>query len=89
MPEMVGTVQCVRVGPDSGFTTIQEQGTGETETFIVWWPGVTTSAEPSVSERVIHTMWISFLRQAMADNLLVRVGHPTNSGKVNYLQLGT
>ena len=61
MPELKGTVRCVRVGDDFGFTTVTEQGTNVDELFILWWSGVTTPADPPVHVRIVQSDWVSLL----------------------------
>jgi hypothetical protein len=88
MPELKGTVRCVRVGDDFGFTTVIEQGTNVDELFILWWGGVTTPADPPVHVRIVQSDWVSLLRQAMASGISVDITHDTNSALVLNVQLG-
>ena len=90
MPEMIGTVECVRVSADTGFMTIKEAGTGDTETFVLWFlPGASGGIPSSLTSftRIMHSMWLSLLREARDKNLTVTVVHPTNSAEVLALQL--
>ena len=87
MPELRGTVRCLRVGDDFGFTTIVETGTEETETFIMWWGGVTTPTDPPVHVRIVQSDWVAMLRDALVNDLRVTVTHPTNSAEVLNVQL--
>jgi hypothetical protein len=89
MPEFTGKVRCIRVGDDFGFTTINETGTGERETFIMWWGGVTTPLEPAVHVRIVQSDWVSMLREAMASNLPIVITHETDAATVLNVQLGT
>jgi hypothetical protein len=88
MPELKGTVRCVRVGDDFGFVQMIEQGTGDREIFILWWSGVTGPSDPPVHVRIIQSDWVSILRQAMASGLTVTITHPANSSEVENVQLG-
>lgn len=90
MPEMVGTVQCVRVAASSAFVTIEEVGTGDTETFILWFLPGTSSGIPSTLTsftRIMHSMWLSQLREGRARDLTVTVIHPNDSAEITALQL--
>jgi hypothetical protein len=88
MPELTGTVRCIRVGDDFGFTTVAETGTSTRETFILWWAGVTTPVDPPIAARIVQSDWVSMLREAFAGSLQVTVTHPDNSAEVLNVQLG-
>jgi hypothetical protein len=88
MPELKGTVRCVRVGDDFGFTTVTEQVTNMDELFILWWAGLSTPADPPVRVRIVQSDWVSLLRQAMASSIPVNITHDTNSSVVLNVQLG-
>jgi hypothetical protein len=79
-----GTVTCVQVGDDFGFTTLQVTPTTK-ETFILW-TGTTT--EPPVHTRIVQSDWIALLREAMAANLKVVVSHSDGSAIATAVQLG-
>ena len=90
MPQMTGTVNCLRVADDSGFTQIRDAA-GNTETFILWFlPGTSGGIPRTLNSftRVLHSMWVSLLREAHAGGLTVRITHPTNSSEVLNVQLG-
>jgi hypothetical protein len=90
VPEIIGTVQCMRVSADAAFVTIEEVGTGDTETFILWFlPGTSGGIPSSLTSftRIMHSMWLSLLREARSNNLTVTVVHPTGSAEVTALQL--
>ena len=90
MPETIGKVKCLQIADDFAFTTIQAGGTSET--FILWWfPGAGGGipADLTAFTRVMHSMWVSLLREARAGNLTVKVTSPTGSAVVSALQLGT
>jgi hypothetical protein len=86
---MIGRVNCLRISDTAGFTEIRDAA-GNTETFTLWFlPG--TGGIPGTLNsftRVLHSMWVSLLREALAGRLTVRVTHPTNSSEVLNVQLG-
>lgn len=86
MPTMTGTVKCLRLNEGAGFTTIEESP-GVTETFILWF-GTTIPPDLTSFTRIVHSMWVSLLREAHANGLTVRISHPTNSAAVTDVQLG-
>jgi len=86
VPEMIGTVDCIRVGDDFGFTTIVDN-TGDREIFILWWSGLATPLEPRTHVRIVQSDWIAMLRQAMSDQSRVTITHGTNSSVVLNVQL--
>jgi len=88
MPETTGVVRCIRVGDDFGFTTIAEQPSNTRETFILWWGGVSTPADPPVHVRIVQSDWVALLRQALSDNTDVTITHTDNSAIVLNVQLG-
>ena len=79
-----GKVRCVQVLDDLGGTTIQVNATTK-ETFILW---SAQSSEPPVRIRVMQSNWVSLLRQAIASNLEVTIGHAENSAIATSVQLG-
>lgn len=88
MPEMIGKVRCVRVNETAGFLTIEDEGTGEMEVFILWLlPGSSIPSSLTSFTRIVHSMWLSLIRQARDDDLTVTVVHPDNSAEVVALQL--
>jgi hypothetical protein len=88
MPELTGTVRCVRVGDDFAFTTVDEQGVNTSETFKLWWDGVSTPANPPARTRIAQSNWVALLRQAKASNILVTITYDYNSSVVLNVQLG-
>jgi hypothetical protein len=90
VPQMIGTVNCLQVSDTAGFTQIRDAA-GNTETFILWFlPGTSGGIPRTLNSftRVLHSMWVSLLREAVAGRLTVRVSHPTNSSEVLNVQLG-
>lgn len=88
MPETTGLVRCIRAGDDFGFTAIEEQPGNTRETFILWWGGVSTPADPPVHVRIIQSDWVALLRQALGDGTPVTITHATNSAIAMNVQLG-
>jgi hypothetical protein len=83
-----GTVRCVQVGDFAGWTEI-EDAAGTREIFILWFdPGNQIPAELTSFTRVLHSMWLSILREAHANNATVTVFHPDNSAEVTDVALG-
>ena len=88
MPLKKGTVSCLQVAEFSAFTTIQDAG-GVKETFILWFnPGAQIPGELNAFTRVLHSMWVSLLREARAGGLPVTISHPTGSAEIIGVQLG-
>ena len=90
MAHFTGTVRCVNISEFAGFTSL-EDGFGNTETFILWFnPGGGSGIPPQLNAftRVAHSMWVSLLREAHSQNLVVRINHPTASAAVAGVQLG-
>ncbi|MEV0177072.1 hypothetical protein AB0I00_38965 [Streptomyces sp. NPDC050803] len=83
MAAMTGNVTCLRVFDDAGFVQLSGAG-GVKETFILWF------APPEISafERIMHTMWISLLRDALVSGLPVTVLHPDGNARLTTVQLG-
>ena len=68
--------------------TIEEVGTGDTETFILWFlPGTSIPSSLTSFTRIMHSMWLSLLREARENDLTVTLVHPTNSAEVTALGL--
>jgi hypothetical protein len=88
MPSMTGTVICVQVGDFAGWTQI-EDAAGDREVFILWFsPGVTIPQELTSFTRVLHSMWLSLLREAHTNSSTVTIFHPEDSGEVTDVVLG-
>ena len=88
MASSTGTVRCVQVGDASGWTQI-EDANGTTELFILWFnPGAQIPPTLTSFTRVLHSMWLSILREAHGTNAVVTINHPDNSAEVTYVRLG-
>lgn len=84
MATLSGTVECVQVADDSGFTRIRDTSTNTTETLILWFlPGQVTEFT-----RVLQSMWVSLLRESMSSGVPVTVIHPDDSANVGSVALG-
>jgi hypothetical protein len=74
-----GLVRYVKVGDDYGFTQIQEEGTGDLETFIIWFldsgPGGPVG------------FWTLQLMTALAQGLPVEVSHPDGSAFIRQVKV--
>ena len=77
-----GTVDCIQVGDDYGFIRITGAG-GVSETLILWYG----PSEPSAFAQVMHSMWLSMLRQAMETGEVVNLTHASNSAFVTIVQV--
>jgi len=77
-----GTVNCLQVGDDFGFISINKAG-GVTEILILWYG----PSEPSAFTRVMHSMWLSMLREAMAAGKVVNLTHESTSAFVTIVQV--
>lgn len=82
MATTTGKVRCIQILDDLGGTTIQINAT-TTEALLLWIAG-----EHPVHLRVIHSNWVSLLRQAMASDLQVSIVHPDGSALASSVQLG-
>jgi len=83
MAQMTGTVTCLQILDDAGFTQIIDAA-GEKEAFILWFG----PPEISAFERIMHSMWISLLREALVNSLPVTVIHPDGNARITAVQLG-
>jgi len=91
MAQTTGTVGCMRLSDTAGFMNIVNPATGRRETFILWFlpgPGGIPDELNSFT-RILHSMWVSLVREAISNNLSVTVHHDDNSSVVRELQLGT
>jgi|1186.fasta_scaffold517643_2 hypothetical protein len=79
-----GVVRCVFTADDSGFTTITDNQTATNETLVLWF----APREITEFTRVLHSMWISQLREAMAGGIQVTLAHGDNDATVTSVQLG-
>jgi hypothetical protein len=72
---MTGTVRCLQLSEKNGSTTIQDAA-GARETFTLYFlPGTPGGTPPTITAftRILHSMWVSLLREAHANNLTVDV----------------
>jgi len=75
MATITGAVECIRLGDDIGFVRIRE-GSGDTETLLIWF----SPSDPSAFTRVLHSMWVSILRDAITSNKTVTAITSSSSG---------
>src|SRR5688572_25683749 len=99
MAEMTGNVHCLRIGNDYAFTAISTSiaspvvGSGagiagplrRTEFFTLWF----FPTELSSYTRIMHSMWVSVLRDARSNNLEVTISYEDSSSRVLAVQSGT
>ena len=69
MASITGIVDCINTGDDFGFVRIIESGTNVPETLIIWF----APSEPSAFTRVLHSMWLSMLRDSLDNGRVVSV----------------
>lgn len=92
MAAIIGTVRCISVSDIAAFTTINQSGSSATETLILWFaPGSGGGTPPDLTSftRILHSMWLAMLRDAITNNVEVTVIHPDNSGAISSIRLGT
>lgn len=90
MAKTTGTVRCLQIAESFGFITIDED-TGGSETLIIWWfPGTGAGLPQNLTAftRILHSMWVSQLRDAQANNLTVEILHPDGSAEIESVRLG-
>ncbi len=78
-----GKVDCLNVGDDFGFVGIIEDGTGDFEAFIIWF----APSNPSAFTRVLDSMWLSMLREALTTGDQVQISHDDDSAFINSLRV--
>jgi hypothetical protein len=72
-----------KIGDDFGFMRIIEDGTGDFEAFIIWF----APSEPSAFTRVLRSMWLSMLREALTTSEQVQISHADDSAFINSLRV--
>ena len=70
-----GLVRYVKVGDDYGFTQVEEDGTGDLETFIIWYSD--TGAGGPIG------FWTLQLMTALAQGLPVDISTPDGSALIS------
>jgi hypothetical protein len=88
MATFTGVVRCVRVSDEACLTTVNELGTTNRESFILWWDGLATPANPAARTRISRSEWVSLLRQSLVSNIPVTIQHGNTSSIVQNVQLG-
>ena len=84
---MTGTVTCVLVLDDDVCLTQLIDSDGDTEAFTLW--SAFTDPPFSAFERITHSIWVSFLRESLANGLPVTISIPTTGANVESVQLGS
>lgn len=89
MANITGTVNCFQIADDFAFTTI-EDASGDKETLILWFtPGTTIPPFLTSYTRIMHSMWISILRTALANSLVVTLTtSSSSSAEVTMVRMG-
>ena len=82
-----GTVKCISVSELAGFTRIEDSN-GVNEDFILWFAGGIPASLNSFT-RILHSMWLSMLREAQGSQEPVTISHPDNSAEVTNVRLGS
>lgn len=91
MAETTGTVRCLSIAESAAFITIDET-TGGSETLILWFAPGTGGGIPqnlTAFTRILHSMWVSQLRDAHTNNRTVEIIHPDGSAEIQGVRLGT
>jgi hypothetical protein len=88
MATFTGVVRCIRVSDDAGLITVNEVGTTNRESFILWWDVLATPANPAARTRISRSEWVSLLRQSLVSNIPVTIQHGNTSSIVDNVQLG-
>ena len=90
MATTTGTVACVQISENVGATRINVAG-GGSEIFFMWFlPGGGTGIPVVLNSftRVLHSMWVSLLREAQTNNSTVTIVHPATSAEILTVRLG-
>ena len=83
MATTTGTVTCIQIGDDFGFFTVKNSTTAATETLIIWFG----SSDPSAFTRILQSMWVSLLRDAINTGSQVIAVHPNGGAIITSLEL--
>jgi hypothetical protein len=83
MATVTGVVDCIRVLNDECFVKIIENETDEIEYFIVW----VSPTDPSAFTRVMHSMWLSLLRDSLDSGRSVTVVTTTHGATITQVEL--
>jgi hypothetical protein len=75
-------VNCLQVGDDFAFVGIIDGG-GVNEALILWY----SPSEPSAFTRIMHSMWLSLLREAMTTGEVVNLTHESSGAIVTAVQV--
>jgi hypothetical protein len=85
--ETTGTVECVRVAEDSAFLSLRVGA--QSVPFVLWFlPGSVFPPDLTSFTRVLHSMWLSLIREAVTTGAPITVVHPNNGANVTALGIG-
>ena len=76
--ETVGIVEWIKVGDDFGYIAVREEESDTIEYFYVW----SNTGETSAYERILQSMHLSMLRDALVHRLRVEISHGETSSNV-------
>ncbi len=77
-----GTVKCIRVTEGVAALQIDKDG-GGVETFFLWFVDDTDTA----AIRIVRSMWLSLLRDALVSKSRVLIGHSDMGGRVEIVEM--
>jgi len=83
MATVTGVVDCIRVLNDECFIKIIENETDEIETFIAW----VSQTDPSAFTRIMHSMWLSLLRDSLDSGRSVTVVTASHGAIITQVEL--
>ncbi len=82
MPTITGPVKRLQVTPTLGKVIIRDEDENKDEGFLFW-----NRAPTTISDRIIHSMWVSLAREAIAQDKKVTIGHVVDSALVSSFTL--
>jgi hypothetical protein len=74
----IGTVESIKVGDDFCFISVRDEVSNTSEYFFVW----ADVGETSAYERILQSMHLSMLRDALIHRLRVEITHGETSSNV-------
>jgi hypothetical protein len=83
MATVTGVVDCIRVLNDECLIKVIENETDEIETFIVW----VSPTDPSAFTRIMHSMWLSLLRDSLDSGRSVTVVTARHGALITQVEL--
>ncbi len=77
-----GPVNYLQVTSNLGKVNIRDETDSRDESFLLW------NREPTaISDRIIHSMYVSLVREAIAQSKKIKIAHATDSALVDSLIL--